>query len=422
MLSSQAIIEAIMSVTKDWCRQAKAEERHESARLRREEALTRRRSDRVSLRDAVFHEMRTGIEQASGRGKLREFPKRNLYYSVRKLIQTHTSIALTYTYFENLLQDWEANHGPVRGKYCDPRGYFVEPHTGNVIPLGTREVENYTIPPWRYDKILYVEKKGFHELFRMARIAERYDIGIICAEGYAADAAKLLMARAQQTSNMRVGCLHDADPYGYNIVLRLRDTTRTQTTIDVVDMGLKIEEAVALELDTEEFIRDKALPKGLSLNDMERKYFEGVPCGVKGSKQLYRCCRVELNSLAADPDRFIEYVEAKLRQHGFAKKLVPPATVVLDRARNVRAELIRERARATLAELLNADVEELTQHFAQKISLRELPSRVATWARTLEPCGWDEHLEDEVRKAVAALDPMLRESLLVRIRELARRL
>ena len=60
-----------------------------------------------------------------------------------------------------------------------------EPHTGKQIPLGTREVDAYDMPELLYDKILYVEKKGMHPIFREARLAERYDLAIVCAEGYA---------------------------------------------------------------------------------------------------------------------------------------------------------------------------------------------------------------------------------------------
>src|SRR5262249_27238796 len=102
--------------------------------------------------------------------------------------------------------------------------------------------------------------------------------------------------------------------------------------ITIIDMGLHLEEALAMDLATEEFVRKKALPQGLVLNRTEREYFDGTPDGgtYKGGKwvQYYRCRRIELNALAADPDRFIEYVERKLEQHGCAKKLVPPVKVI----------------------------------------------------------------------------------------------
>ena len=174
-MDAQAIVNLVTSVTKAWCKQRVAEEREASRASRRREALVR--SARVTLKDAVFAVMEEAIASTSGGGRT-VFPKRNLFYSVRRLIQAHTSEALAWKYFESqLVKAWEAENGPIPSMYCDPRGYFIEPHTGRQVPLGTREVEAYQIPAWRYDKIIYVEKKGFHGLFQQARIAERYDLG-----------------------------------------------------------------------------------------------------------------------------------------------------------------------------------------------------------------------------------------------------
>jgi hypothetical protein len=420
-LDAQAIIDAVRRVTESWAKQVRKEERDRSAYLRRQEALTRRRDDRVGLKDAVFAEMRAGIAQASGGGRT-VYPKRNLYYSVRKLIQAHTAGELSYGYFEQVLQQWEEENGPAAGKYCDPRGYFVEPHTGQVIPLGSREVEGYPIPAWRFDKILYVEKKGFHELFKIGRIAERYDIGIICAEGYAVDAAKVLLARAEQSSRMTILCQHNADPFGYNIARRLRDATHLKAgTINVIDIGLFLGEAIDLGLDTEEFVRDKALPQGLELNEVERRYFEGRPEGQRHGRTQYRCRRVELNALAADPDRFIRYVEDKLRAHGCAAKLVPPAQVVLTEAELRRDELLQKMARDKVTELLNASglAADLARLFAAKLTVHDLPDLLAEWAAGLVPESWVNRLRREIQVRVQALTGELGGEVLASIRTTA---
>jgi hypothetical protein len=353
--------------------------------------------------------MQAGIAKASGGGRTR-YPQKNLHYSIRELIQQHTSEKLTYSYFQQVLRDWEAEHGPAPGKYCDPRGYFVEPHTGTVVPLGTREVEGYTIPSWRYDKILYVEKKGFHELFKIGRIAERYDIGIICAEGYAPDAAKLLLARAEHASQMTILCLHDADPDGYNIPRCLRNATRIQQTINVLDIGLKLSEALDMELDVEEFVRDRSLPQALELDDLEREYFEGNPGR-----------RIELNSLAADPDKFIQYIEQKLDEHGCAEKLVPPPKVLIDRAMALRIDLLQEAARRKLAELLNEDVlvRAVGQQLAGKVLVKDMPRVLTDWARELAPQSWDDYLEKQIKERTDALAQELNENVLTKVREIA---
>jgi len=311
------------------------------------------------------------------------------------------------------------------GQILRSAGYFVEPHTGKVIPLGTREVEDYTIPLFRYDKILYVEKKGFHELFKIGNIAERYDLGIICAEGYAPDAAKLLMSRAEQTGSMMLGCLHDADPYGYNIVRRLRDLTRLQrSTINIIDFGMSLEEALELGLDTEEFIRDRELPQGLEFNEIERRYFEGVPCGWKKGRRLYRCQRVELNALASDPERFIQFVERKLAQHDGATKLVPPKKVMMEQAQLLVGGLIKDGVQKQLAELLHEDaiVGAATEKFARRIVGKDLPKEIADWATLLEAKSWDQHLLELLKTRAIEYTEALGAHILAKVREFAAKL
>jgi hypothetical protein len=415
-MDAQAIIDAVVAVTGPWAKLRRAEEREANRASRRHETLCRSNATRTSLREAVFAEMAVGIVKTSGGGRT-IFPKRNLYYSVRKLIQEHTKEELSYGYFESLVKEWEKNHGAVPGMYCDPRGYLVEPHTGRVVPLGTREVEQYTIPPLLYDKILYVEKKGFHELFKWARTADRYDMAIVCAEGYASDAAKLLLARAEQGARMTILCLHDADPYGYNIARRLRMATRIQHTIQVIDMGMSLADALELGLATEDFIRTKALPAGLELTDLEREYFEGEFEGFQGKKKLWRCRRVELNALAADPDRFLAYVEEKLAQHGCARKLLPRPKVIRREAKELLLQYLNQAARAQVNELLNVDalVNDLADSLAGVVSLHGIPAAMDRWARGLGPEWWKAQVEGQVQELVHGVADEMRRQALVRI-------
>jgi hypothetical protein len=418
-VDAQAIIDLVTGVTAKWAKQRKAEEREQSRTLRRREVLTRDRSYRVTLKEAVFAVMEAGAAAASGGGRTR-FPRRNLYYSVRKLIQDRTSEELTSGYFESLLRSWEEANGPLPGIYCDPRGYFVEPHTGNMVALGTRQVEGYSVPPWLYDKILYVEKKGFHELFQMAKLAERYDLGIICAEGYAVDAAKLLLARSEQSAAMTFLCLHDADPFGYNIARKLQDATRiARGMIQVIDIGLSLRDALDMGLPTEEFTRDRALPRELEFDALERQHFEGRPCSWKGRRQVYRCQRVELNALASDPDRFLEYVEDKLRQHGCAQKLVPPRNVVVDKARALRMHLVGEAARAKILELLHVDslVTSLANDLVKRVEVKDLPSLLKHWAEARAPYRWEAYLQQQLQERISSLGTDMGRGAAAKVRE-----
>ena len=218
------IQDMVTAATAKWCKARRQEDRRAEQRFNRQRLTRRENSRSISLKDAVFKKMEDGVRVTSGNQKY-VFPKRNLFYTIRDLIQELTAKELTWDWFQGCVNQYEHEHGPVPGMYCDPRGYLIEPHTNKSIPLGTREVDDYDIPDLLYDKVLYVEKKGQQPIFQKARLAEKYDLAIICAEGYATRAVKTLLSAAQTDRKMTVLCLHDADPYGYNIARTLREAT-----------------------------------------------------------------------------------------------------------------------------------------------------------------------------------------------------
>ena len=131
--------------------------------------LTRRRAPRpsyyepepkVSQKEVVFEVLPQAIRNAGT-----NFSRRDLYYATRPLAYAHneweSGKTLKYDYFsQRLLTEYQEMHGPIEGLWSDARGHLLEPHTGNSVALGTREVAAYTFPEYTFDKILYVEKEG----------------------------------------------------------------------------------------------------------------------------------------------------------------------------------------------------------------------------------------------------------------------
>lgn len=340
--------------------------RAERAARESEKALRRRE---WTLRDAVFEVLPEALERATGGGRY-PVSARTLYYQVRPLLQRYTTKELDYNYFsQHLLVEYQQLWGPIEQLYYDPRGYLYEPHTQRVVPLGTREVEAYDFPPWTFDKILYIEKKGLWPVIEAAKLAERYDLGVVVAEGYATEAARVLFRRARRELEYRIFALHDADPHGYNIARTLREATRRLRgySVEVVDLGLRVEEAVRMGLETEEFTRHQDIPQAVkdNLSPLEQDWFIGRRAG----KNSWICKRVELNAMSAP--QLIQYIEAKLAQHGATAKVLPPAEVVAARA----ADLYRARA----AEIAERRVMEML----------DVASLVA---RALEAAGWPPEL------------------------------
>lgn len=403
---------AVRFVTKHWVKQRRSEEREASRALRREEALDaeKAKSNEMSLKDAVFLEMENAVHEATGGGRYNSVSGRNLYYSIRELIQKHTSKELRQSTFDHIMKkQWEPEHGIIEEVYRDPRGYLVEPHTGKTIPLGTRQVEQYEIPKWLYHTVLYVEKKGMAPLFQEAKIAEKYDLAIISAEGYASDAAKVLMSRADKL-DMTILCLHDADPAGKHIHHKLQHATLRNPRIKVIDIGMDLAEALEMGLATETFIRKKKLPQDLELTDLEREFWEGEFCGYHKGKKKYKCRRIELNAMAANPDRFIAYVEQKLREHGLDKKVVPPDEVIDKRAERKIKDGITEHVLDDIGSMLDTGsiVSRIVKEFEKQVDVDDVPDGVEEWAGELKPKSWTTFVDDEVYDLVNEHDDTIR--------------
>ena len=224
-----AIQEALGVVLKTWAKEHRqriknASKADRQAEQRLKETARDHTVKHATMKEIVFEVMPQAVKNGTGGGKY-PISARSLYYQVRPLIQPHTDKDLTYSYFGQLLTEYQQEQGAIQQLYYDPRGWLIEPHTGNETKLGTREVEQYEIPPNLYDKILFVEKKGLWPVIRHARLAERYDMAILASEGFATEAARVLLARAQQGRDYKIFVLHDADHSGYNIARTVAEET-----------------------------------------------------------------------------------------------------------------------------------------------------------------------------------------------------
>jgi hypothetical protein len=305
----------------------------EGEKRRRTRAPSRRRASfapepKVSQKQIVCSVLGEAIARA---GTL--FSARDLYYAIRPLAYSHADWEegkrLEYSYFsQTLLTEYQERHGAIVGLWRDPRGHLHEPHTGRSIGLGTVEVANYEFPKHTFDKILYVEKEGEWPKLQAARLAERYDMAIASAKGYPVEAVRELFARAEH-GDYQLFVFHDADVDGYNIARVMRQATRRMPhhNVEVVDIGLTVEDALEMDIDGEPFSRKKGIPWKIrrQLTDLEREYFVG------------HRERFELNAILPDTRR-IEYIERKLEENGIRGKVIPPD----DALGRLAAEMYRE--------------------------------------------------------------------------------
>jgi len=291
--------------------------------------------NKTSIKDAVFMALATAIQAATDIGRL-PANVRNLFYKVRDAIQDYTQKELDYGYFSQdiLIQYWQ-EFGRNKLIYNDPRGVLYAPHSESVLQLGSLEVDEFLFPEHEYNKVLYIEKKGLWHTIKAANLHKKYDMAVIAGEGYASEAIRVLLEKAQAGQDYTIFVLHDADPDGYNIARTIADSTKRMPdhNIEVIDLGLNIQDAIDMQLSSETFTRKKELVKNLDFNEIECQYFGGR-LQLSGTKKSWICKRVELNAMSAR--QLVDYVDTGISRaidaQSLDKKVIPPETVLTDKA------------------------------------------------------------------------------------------
>jgi hypothetical protein len=395
------ISKALLAVTKDLY-QEEERRRKDAARTARQSRDWYRPPRETTLKEAVFAVLPQALAKATGSGAY-PVSARTLYYQVRPLIQQYTDKPLEYDYFsQTLLTQYRDDYGPITGLYYDPRGVLYEPHTGQEVKLGTREVEAYRFPAWLYNKILYVEKKGLWPILSASCLAERFDMAVIAAEGYASEAARVLFEHADKNQGYQLFVLHDADPYGYNIARTLREETRRMPgyKVDVLELGLQLEDALKLGLGAEEFTRKKALPAGLKLTETEKEYFVGKPSGY-GRYTSWVCRRIELNAFTAPA--LVAYIEQRLAATGAIGKVIPPDERLPSLAEVLYQVVVKTAVEASIARLLESSdlYRRIADEFRDKMDLSGARKWIEAAFRRDSSLPWTSAVDDRLRKSLA---------------------
>jgi hypothetical protein len=152
--------------------------------------------------------------------------------------------------------------------------------------------------------------------------------------------------------------LHDADPDGYNIARTIQDSTKRMPNhnIEVIDLGLNIQDAIDMTLSSETYTRKKELVRNLDFNEIESEYFGGV-WQLLGTKQSWICQRVELNAMSAG--QLVDYVDQGISRaidaKNLDKKVFPPETVLTDKANELFKKDLEAKVDEFIQEQLNVD-------------------------------------------------------------------
>src|SRR5215212_1891256 len=427
----EAMAKVMFAVLEPYHKEAKR--RIKDERRAEREASAAESEDAVDLNVACFEVMEEARVHVSGDGTL-PYNARRLFYGVRDRIQAITTKRFNsdrgYDYFRNtILQEYQQEHGKLEGLYYDPRGRLHEPHGGDSTDIGTREVEAYRFPPHTFNKILYVEKKGQFPLLDSARLMERYDMAIMTGEGFATEAARKLLEQADQDEKMQVFVLHDADPSGYEIARTVREETARMPgyRVEVIDLGLTVQQAVDRGMVPEDFTRKKRDEKLFARlaeagDRLAFEHFQGIPRTIhreagKEKTVWEGCKRFELDNMSA-PET-IALVEEGLRADGVLGKVIPPNDEMPALAKRRYRSAHREWVNDVLSRLvrLPSIQDALADEFVEAFKLENSERYVKARFKKNDAISWRDALDNVLadihnRKHTDALRDAVREKVI----------
>ena len=250
-----ALETAIKCVTKEWTAHKNKEIRHNRKLDKELEEMQKAKKRRqMTVRDAAFEVLEKAYMKASADGTLPANARQVMYAARPGVIELAGKCwkdKNTAYFTQTLLPEFQELNPELTASWdvvYDARGSLVEPHTGEIVPIGTLGVRRYinswynlkissvhssvsagintSGPEGRYKYALFIEKEGFNELFKSVRLAERYDMAIMSTKGMSVTAMRTLVER-MSADDVTVLVLHDFDKAGFSIVNTLRSDTST---------------------------------------------------------------------------------------------------------------------------------------------------------------------------------------------------
>lgn len=324
---------ALTAVTKKHTDERKKQERRNERDNRAYWRAMKDCEGKESLIDIAFEIMERVYNEVSSNGQRPAHIRQIMYRARPEMLERSGETSFTDGYFTQTIWTKYTQCHDVSGwdVVFDARGHMFEPHTRKDVPLGTIEVRNYLRgddwddnkpdfwmspdfptkgPSNRFGAILFIEKEGFHPLFRQVKLAEKWDIAIMSTKGQSVTAARDCIL----SLNLPTYVLHDFDKPGFSIVgAMIRGTERYPTPLNnVIDIGLRLEDVEKYDLISEPFV-----PKGKSWQVRKNLEINGA---TEDEIEFLMSRRVELNAFTSND--FIDWIESKLAEHG-VKKIIP---------------------------------------------------------------------------------------------------
>ena len=412
----------VLKMVEPWTK-LKAKIRREGRRHALAEERARQTTRPMTTKAAAWQVMEEAYLLASDAGRL-PANARQIMYAARPLIIALTGNPQPWknsAYFtQTLLPNFVAEHPERTADWdvvYDARGHFREPHTTYEFGIGTVEVRRYLSlwtsrpatsvtspqlshavhtwgPACRYQYALFVEKEGFDPLLERAQIQERYDVALMSTKGMTVTSARRLV-QALSEAGVTILVVHDFDKSGLEILDKFTsDTRRFQYTTPptVVDLGLTLEDALAMGLESEPVQYDQEMDPAVSLRACGATedacaflVRERMVDTKNGKRHVYWVGeRIELNAMTSQ--QFLDWLERKLREAG-VQKVVPDEDVLA-------AAYLRQRRIAHLQKLLDAALTAAEEEAPVPVNLTAAVRAGVTQHPT---SAWDDVLWDMVQ-------------------------
>jgi len=353
---------------------------------------------------------------------------RQIMYAARPLIIQLTGKPQPWaksSYFtQTLLPDFMREHPDLTEEWdvvFDARGHFREPHTRAFFGIGTLEVRAYLAawqdelvldldtlevphrlktvgPSHRYRYALFVEKEGFNPLLERAQIEERFDVALMSTKGMTVTAARALIEALSQ-EGVTILVVHDFDKSGLEILDKFSaDTRRYQYRArpHVIDLGLRLEDALAMGLESEQVTYGKETDPRESLRRCGATEAECAflvhPRRWEGD--TWEGERIELNAMTSA--QFVRWLEDGLRAVG-VDKLVPDedtlAQAYAHQQRIRRLQRALDRALQEQPADQDEPPEDLVEQVRERIIDTDQPWDEGLWEMVCEEDDDDEEAE-----------------------------
>jgi hypothetical protein len=365
----------------------------------------------------LFYRMRPAFQRLAER--------RGYRWTCSSTYHDQNELALEYGTFTGYVDEYEQDVLGERVVYRKERGFFVEPHSNRRVELSTRKVKQYDPAPAvrkECSTVLYVEKTGFYQqLHKDFQITKRFDVGLLCAEGFATGAARDLVEKLQAAAPgpeaVRLLILTDLDIGGLGIAKDAKrpDALSELDTFEAERIGVELEDVEHYGLSPE-----SAPPNERDKTKLRNRHEEGAVRTdtfeflMEGGGQ-----RVEINAFA--PTELKGYVEDKLKAAGVEKIVPDPEEVEtpdVDGWETIRREAVREAIGRYVQEQIGGDlIERLIQECGDEAQIsseeerpvadagaEEVQERIRQKLEERPPKPWTEINEDVVDELTEEVD------------------